>query len=296
MHRIIYRKFKDLRQEIKGEVVVYSYWADAPVIGTHLLQKHGKVVRMHRWDFYVEEHRGYLPVREKIYQSSDILLPISEEIRGRLIEDYKIDRDKIHLSYLGVLAGESKEEVFAKKNDGVLRIVSCSRVDPIKRVDLIAESILMLGEEQMVEWHHFGDGVDFEMLKEKTNQAPEHISIHLHGWADQEDLYSFYKQHYVTWFINVSRHEGVPVSIMEAISFGVPSIATDVGATCELVNGDNGFLVQESITADELIDLILSYKQPDYSSKRSKAYQTWEEKFNADKNYKILVDLLVGLE
>src|SRR5690606_3082592 len=99
----------------------------------------------------------------------------------------------------------------------------------------------------------------------------------LHGWAEQEELYRFYKQYYVTWFVNVSRHEGVPVSIMEAISFGVPSIATDVGATRELINKDNGFLVPENITANELTELMLSYKQPDYLEKRKNAYQTWEE-------------------
>src|SRR5690606_31465280 len=57
MHRITYRKFTDLLRGVEGEVVVYSYWADAPVIATQLLQKYRKVVRMHRWDFYVEEDR-----------------------------------------------------------------------------------------------------------------------------------------------------------------------------------------------------------------------------------------------
>jgi len=290
MHRIIYRKFKNLLREIEGEIVIYSYWADAPVIGTRLLEKHGKFVRMHRWDFYIEEHKGYLPVRRKIYQSADMLLPISEEIRNRLIRDYGVDRHKIHLSNLGVLAIENKEEVFAKKDDGVLRIVSCSRVDPIKRVGLIADAIFMLEGEQSVEWHHFGDGINFDALKEKVSQTPEHISIHLHGWTEQSDIYRFYRQNYITWFINVSRHEGVPVSIMEAISFGVPSIATDVGATREMVNENNGFLVLENITANELAELILSYKRPEYVVKREKAYQMWEEKFNADKNYKMLVE------
>lgn len=295
MHRIIYKRFKDVLEEIDGEIIIYSYWADAPIIGTRLLKKYIKVVRMHRWDFYVEEHNGYLPVRKKIYESSDILLPISLDIKERLIKDYNVNNDKIYLSYLGVSAVESKEDVFSKPNDGILRIVSCSRVDPIKRVELIAEAVLMLGSEQTVEWHHFGDGLDFESLKAKLDQVPEHITIQLHGWKEQQDLYNFYRENYVTWFVNVSRHEGVPVSIMEAISFAIPAIATDVGATRELINEGNGFLVCEEITSNELLNLILSYKEPSYIIKRGQAYQTWLDKFNADKNYKQLVQQLAKM-
>lgn len=295
MHRIVYRKFEQLLQDQENDVVIYSYWADAPILATRLLDKYKKVVRMHRWDFYIEEHDGYLPVRKNIYLSSDLLLPISVDIQERLIKDYKVVDDKIHLSYLGVSSVTEGNELFSSDNDGVLRIVSCSRVDPIKRVELIADAIFMISDAHEVEWHHFGDGIHFEELKRRIRESPKHISINLHGWTEQKDLYEFYKKNYVTWFINVSRHEGVPVSIMEAISFGIPSIATNVGATRELVDDQNGYLVSENIIKHDLAELILTYRHPEYAKKRIAAYQTWKTRFDADKNYKVLVDRLLNI-
>ena len=44
----------------------------------------------------------------------------------------------------------------------------------------------------------------------------------------------------VDLFLTVSANEGIPVSIMEAQSFGIPVIATDVGGISEIVNNVNG--------------------------------------------------------
>ena len=45
-------------------------------------------------------------------------------------------------------------------------------------------------------------------------------------------------------FVLASRHEGLPLTILEAMSSGLPVVATDVGSVGETVeNGVNGFLV-----------------------------------------------------
>ncbi|MFR4320263.1 MAG: glycosyltransferase [Blautia massiliensis (ex Durand et al. 2017)] len=44
--------------------------------------------------------------------------------------------------------------------------------------------------------------------------------------------------------MNVSSSEGIPVSIMEATSFGIPGIATDAGGTKEIIRDkENGVLL-----------------------------------------------------
>jgi len=45
--------------------------------------------------------------------------------------------------------------------------------------------------------------------------------------------------------MNLSETEGIPVSIMEAQSAGVPILATNLGGTSEIVNNENGFLVEK---------------------------------------------------
>ena len=54
---------------------------------------------------------------------------------------------------------------------------------------------------------------------------------------------NYYNTYEIDLFVNLSTIEGVPVSIMEAQSSGIPVLATDVGSSKEIVDDDNGFLI-----------------------------------------------------
>jgi glycosyltransferase involved in cell wall biosynthesis len=78
------------------------------------------------------------------------------------------------------------------------------------------------------------------------------LEIKLNGFVDNKNLIKFYQSQPVDLFLNVSASEGLPVSIMEALSFGIPVIATDVGGTSELVNENNGQLIPANFDINEL--------------------------------------------
>ena len=76
---------------------------------------------------------------------------------------------------------------------------------------------------------------------------------------------------------------------MEASSFGIPIVATDVGGTSEIVlNSINGTLINEKFSAEdlerELESLILT--PDDLKEKRKKSREIWEKKFQAEANYR----------
>jgi len=273
--------------------VLYSYWGEAPLFATGLVESYRKVVRMHRVDFYEEVNDGYLPLRKTIYATADLLLPISDDIKERLVNFYGVNRKNIFVARLGVDNKENPKNTEEDNNPMLIRIVSCSRVDPVKRVKLILNALSKHNGKALIEWHHFGDGQLYDDLKISIGQVTavnKHISVHLHGWTKQEDLFLFYKNHYVDCFVNVSESEGIPVSIMEAMSFGIPVIATDVGASREIVNSLNGFLLDVDFDSNELLEKILQLKED--GDKRGEAYQTWKDQYQASKNYNLLVEQL----
>ena len=103
----------------------------------------------------------------------------------------------------------------------------------------------------------------------------------------------FYRNNAINLFINLSDSEGIPVSIMEAMSFGIPCIATNVGGTSEIVvNGINGYLIDDE--DDEYIagkvDSIATMNAEGYRQLRDAARNTWEQKFNAKKNYRVFIE------
>ena len=99
----------------------------------------------------------------------------------------------------------------------------------------------------------------------------------------------YYYENYIDLFINLSESEGIPVSIMEALSAGIPVLATNVGGTKEAVNNDNGFMIDKDLDLEKVCKLISKYfgvPLDQKKEKRQNAKLYWEEHFNAKKNYK----------
>ena len=86
---------------------------------------------------------------------------------------------------------------------------------------------------------------------------------------------------------------------MEAISFGIPVIATNVGGTAEIVlDGVNGFLLEENFEITALSELIRKFvKMPemDYERLCRHSREVYEAKFSADKNYMDFCKKLITL-
>lgn len=58
-------------------------------------------------------------------------------------------------------------------------------------------------------------------------------------------------------YILTSHYEGLPISIIEAMSYGLPIIASDVGGNDEMIkNGENGYLVDN---VNDLTEAILKF-------------------------------------
>ena len=75
--------------------------------------------------------------------------------------------------------------------------------------------------------------------------------VHLHGLERTfllrgflSDMSGFYQG--LDLYLNTSRHEGIPMSVLEAMAHGLPVVAPNVGGLKEIVDeGVHGFLVQE---------------------------------------------------
>ena len=85
---------------------------------------------------------------------------------------------------------------------------------------------------------------------------------------------------------------------MEAQSAGIPVLATAVGGTPEIVNKENGFLVDQDVDMAETVELILAFLHDtpeNIKIKREAAYQNWNKYYNAERNYAEFADVLLGI-
>ncbi|MFV0186647.1 glycosyltransferase [Empedobacter falsenii] len=263
--------------------ILYSYWSGQNFFIDKKLKNFTKVVRMHGGDFYLERNNNYIPLQFEIYKNADLLLPISKDIYSRLVNYYNIDKKNIRLSYLGV---KSDFKLCTIKTSKVLKVISCSNVYALKRIDLIYQILLEFDPTIEIEWSHIGSGELLISLKEYIqSNYRENIKVNFLGQKSQDEIKKIYESNYYDFFINTSEYEGLPVSVMEAHSYGIPAVATNVGGTSEIVNNKNGLLIDKYFNNKEVAKRMEEMYVEGLHNYRKNAYETWQENFNAEKNY-----------
>jgi glycosyltransferase involved in cell wall biosynthesis len=145
-----------------------------------------------------------------------------------------------------------------------------------------------------ITWVHFGDGPKLAEIKALALEIlSSNITFEFKGRVTNKEVLTWYAENNPSLFINVSTTEGIPVSIMEAMSFGIPVIATDVGGCSEIVNNENGMLLSANPTREEIADGIvklMQFSKPEFNLKKRSALNTFNEKFNAEMNYKDFIE------
>lgn len=263
------------------EKVYYSYWLDDGAIGIAFLNENStKISRAHGWDVYFELHKHkYLPLRDFLSERLNKIFTISQNGKGYL--DAKTGRpEKIAVSRLGT----SNENDFADKPENAeLNVISISGVIPLKRIHLIGGAAKLLDTEK-VEWNHFGEGSLLDEIKKEFTHGV------FHGHLENNKVKEYLKANAVnSILVNTSTTEGIPVSMMEAMSFGIPCLGTNVGGVSEIIkDGVNGFLMPSDASAETVAKFIRKYLDLTTEEKnrlRRNAYKTWDERYNAEKNY-----------
>lgn len=277
------------------ELVLYGYWLHIPAYGAvrlkNVLKKGRAVSRTHGFDLYAERYPdGYLPFQQQLVEQLDEVAPISMQGAAYLKRKYG-DRGNISVYYLGAKAHEAQNPVCPRKP---FRIVTCSRTVPLKRLPRVVDALCRI-PDRGIEWTHIGGGEAQTALEQYArDRLPGNVRAVFTGTLPNPQIYEIYAKQPFHLFLNVSETEGLPVSIMEVMSFGIPVIATDVGGTAELVaDGENGYLLARDFSDEQLaakIEKIAALPEEAYQSLRLCAEKTVEEKFNAEKNYRRFIE------
>ena len=105
-------------------------------------------------------------------------------------------------------------------------------------------------------------------------------------------MFDFYKNNYVDLFINTSKSEGLPVSLMEATSFGIPIMAPNVGGIKEIVTKETGILFEPNKEIEQLANYIVELNNKTRIFNRDVIRKFWEINYSAEINYRQFLKLI----
>jgi glycosyltransferase involved in cell wall biosynthesis len=290
------------QNRLQGNIFLYSYWLDSSALATlYVSSNTNRIVRIsraHGGDVYEYRHKNhYLSFRRALLNGLDRIFTISENGREHLstIED-KAPVKNLITARLGTKNGTLTTVHQGEK----FKVLSCAFMLPVKRIDLLINALATCSLE--IEWHHIGDGPLRPSLEELAKQklsGKENIACTFHGHLTTEQLRDFYLKNCVHLFVNTSESEGIPVTMMEAQSFGVPVVAPAVGGIPELVNEKTGILFPADSTAEvigDAIEKILSMSEQEYGQLRVNSFENWNSRFNADRNFSTFVREILSLK
>ena len=299
----LYSRLKKLIRVHGGrDIVIYSFWyGPASYAGSKLKELYPSIKlysRAHNCDLYVKEKSCHsMAIKKYASGSIDAICPVSENGKQYLRDVIGIPADKLKTYRLGVKNHPYIAMYNSKSN---FCIVSCSFINRSKRVHLIVDVLSVLSEmfpETQLQWIHIGDGklrnaVESNARKKLTSP---NIRYEFLGHIPNERVYRFYRKNKIDGFLHLSSAEGIQVSIMEALSFGIPVIATDVGGVSELVNKNNGFLIEKEVDIQAAAGWIKKLEVFRNLDKRKKIKSELYELYSADVNYpKFVKEILLS--
>ena len=139
-------------------------------------------------------------------------------------------------------------------SDGAFHIVTCGRLHRDKGVDLAAEACALLMEwgYDRIRWHILGTGPEEENLRRKIRGSGLENHLILHGLVENPCPYVARADLYV----QPSRTEGYPMSILEAQILGRPVIATATPGAAELLAQEDLCGISAEAVARAVADFI----------------------------------------
>lgn len=271
--------------ELKN-IVLYSYWFHNASLAIASIKKKDNntraICRAHRFDLY--DYAGPQYFKTEILKSIDKVISCSKEGLVYLRNHYPVYNEKLDYSYLGTKKCV-REVRRIKERERIILSVSFIRL--VKRIDLLIDALSLFEKREDIKWVHIGDGEDRARLETYASECLN-IDFVFKGHLTNQEVLEFISLNDIVCLINLSNSEGIPVSMMEAQSFGIPIVATSVGGVPEIVSDKNGILVDSKATCTEVyqaIKTLCDCNSEEYKIYKENSLLNWKENFNADKNY-----------
>lgn len=302
LRNVVEQRLRPIVKASAGVSIIYTYWNSPATYAAACMRREGlveKVVtRVHGFDLYEERRAyGYMPFVRQYMNDIDQICPISRAGAGYLTEKYGVDKGRVAPMALGVglpacLAAPSLPGCF-----NVLTLSSCVQV---KRLDKVIEALALLSKRlpsTKIKWSHIGDGPLKQELECRANErlSGTNVNAVFVGGLGHEEVFEFLERNPLDILLNASDSEGIPVSVMEAMSYGVPVVAPDVGGVSEIVSAENGVLLPNSPTPEAITDALV--KMSDLSKEwsfRKTARAFVEDNYSAEKNFARFIEFSVS--
>lgn len=273
----------------KGIKEIKKRFGNFDIIHLHVLTRHGVIALWEKFrrgiPFVITEHwTRYLAtsntfngslrkwMSSKVAKHASAIMPVTANLRDAMIDCGLENDNYIVIPNVVDIKMFSPDPEKLRGEKARIIHVSCFD-DQQKNISGISRVIKRLSEErQDFTVDLIGDGPDFQELVDSADEMGIKDSFARYlGLREKLELAALMKA--ADFMIMFSRHENLPVVILESYACGVPVISTDVGGIREHMNADLGILLDsedEESFYNILNKMLDNYKN--YDAKKIREY------------------------
>jgi len=235
---------------------------------------------------YSKGVRGLYLILERFFSLlSERTICVSESEAKRVIDEKICSKSKVTIIFNGVKIPENKVVFPVMRPKKILHV---TRFDYAKNSSVLFEIAKELKRENLLEKFVFvvvGDGPEKKKLESLVREAE--IADHFLFEGFQGDMEKYYKGAFV--YLSTSRWEGLPLSVLESKSYGIPQLLTNVNGNKDCVKqGKDGFLY-EVTNINKCVEYLMSLSEnadfwESFSVEaRKNVIENYDIKFSAEK-------------
>ncbi len=198
-------------------------------------------------------------VERIMLKNADLIIANSKHTKEE-IKGMGIPGEFIEVVYPGFdlpLSSMERKKSYHTHKGNSIKLLSVANCSPLKGLDTLIEAIHRLDNPAIALDVVGDDNFDLnycKRIKEKVLACELEKRVIFHGLMEPKNLSGFYSEADI--FVLPPFYESLGIVFAEAMSFGLPIIATNVGGIPELVeDGENGFLVPPG-DIDSLVEAI----------------------------------------
>lgn len=281
--------FFELKKIVKdyNPDIIHLHSSKAGVLGRLVAFPHccRVVYTVHGFDSIRLKYRIFLPLEKILQHFCGAIVGVSD------YDNKILRREKIKKNVCTVYNGIDenlilKEDTFPIKTEKKI-VMSIARISAQKKLQMFLDVAGKLPEYQFV-WFGGSTEHSIEELK-KIYIIPENVVL----LGDVPNASSYI--HFCDLFVLFSNFEGLPMTIIEAMSQKKAIVASNVGGIYELVDESNGAIIENDVNlASEVIKKILDNSEMK-ASMEEKSYEKFNNSFTLEKmwnRYKEIYDCI----
>ncbi len=245
-------------------------------------------------EFQVKNYGFSISLQKKVrsfsIKKSDIVVTPSQHLKNFILNlGFK---NKIEIINNGVFIPEEYTKIFT--NDQI-NITIVSRLVSHKNIEKIIKAISDLNSP-LINLNIIGDGPELNQLQKISLESNNKDNIIFHGKLNRDEINHIFLNSDI--YIQASNYEGLPHSLLEAMSYGIPVLCTPVGECKEILgNEDRGYILDLPVSKNNIkskISEIIGEK--DIANKKGEKGKDFiNEKYNLTNSFNLYKNLFTRL-